>query len=79
MKVIYDTETDRLRIVLSDAPIEESNEDSSGIILDYDRAGNVVGLKVLNASSASKKSLIAGTYCHRCQFGLSPSRIDQKL
>ena len=50
MKVIYDTETDILRIVLSDAPIEESNEDSSGIILDYDRAGNVVGLEVLNAS-----------------------------
>ncbi|MGG6269126.1 DUF2283 domain-containing protein [Leptolyngbya sp. AN03gr2] len=50
MKVIYDAETDVLRIVLSDAPIEESNEDSSGIILDYDEAGNVVGLEVLSAS-----------------------------
>ncbi|MGJ3252288.1 MAG: DUF2283 domain-containing protein [Elainellaceae cyanobacterium] len=50
MKVIYDAETDILRIVLTDALIEESNEDSSGIILDYDEAGNVVGLEVLNAS-----------------------------
>ncbi|KAM3095570.1 DUF2283 domain-containing protein [Phormidesmis sp. 146-35] len=50
MKVIYDAEVDVLRIVLSDAPIEESNQDQSGIILDYDEAGNVVGLEVLSAS-----------------------------
>ncbi|XGW00446.1 MAG: DUF2283 domain-containing protein [Leptolyngbya sp. BL-A-14] len=54
MKVIYDAETDILRIVLNDAQIEESNEDSSGIILDYDEAGNVVGLEVLSASSRVK-------------------------
>lgn len=54
MKVIYDAETDVLRIVLSDALIEESNEDSSGVILDYDQAGNVVGLEVLNASTRVK-------------------------
>jgi uncharacterized protein YuzE len=51
MKVIYDAETDVLRIVLNDSPIEESNEDTSGIILDYDQAGNVVGLEVLSAST----------------------------
>jgi uncharacterized protein YuzE len=50
MKVVYDAETDILRIVLNDAPIEESNEDKSGIILDYDAEGNVVGLEVLSAS-----------------------------
>jgi len=54
MKVIYDAETDILRIVLNDAQIEESNEDSSGIILDYDEAGNVVGLEVLSASKRVK-------------------------
>jgi uncharacterized protein YuzE len=54
MKVIYDAETDVLRIVLSDVPIEESNEDQSGIILDYDEAGNVVGLEVLSASERVK-------------------------
>jgi uncharacterized protein YuzE len=54
MKVIYDAETDILRIVLNDAQIEESNEDSAGIILDYDEAGNMVGLEVLSASSRVK-------------------------
>jgi uncharacterized protein YuzE len=49
MKVIYGVETDVLRIVLSNHPIKESNEDSAGIILDYDKAGNVVGLGVLSA------------------------------
>ena len=50
MKVIYDPEVDVLRILFRDAPIEESDEDKPGVILDYDKEGNVVGLEVLNAS-----------------------------
>ena len=50
MKVTYDSEVDVLRILLSDAPIEESDEDKPGVILDYDKDGNVVGLEVLEAS-----------------------------
>ncbi len=50
MKVIYDPEVDVLRIVLSSATIEESDRDKPGVILDYDRDGNVVGLEILNAS-----------------------------
>ena len=50
MKVTYDPEVDVLRILFRDAPIEESDEDKPGVILDYDREGNVVGLEVLNAS-----------------------------
>jgi uncharacterized protein YuzE len=50
MKVIYDPEVDVLRILFRDAPVEESDEDKPGIILDYDKDGNVVGLEVLNAS-----------------------------
>ena len=50
MKVTYDPEVDVLRILLSDAPIEESDEDKPGVILDYDKAGNVVGLEILEAS-----------------------------
>ena len=50
MKVTYDPQVDVLRILLSDAPIEESDEDKPGVILDYDKAGNVVGLEILEAS-----------------------------
>ena len=50
MKVTYDPEVDVLRILLSDAPIEESNEDKPGVILDYDKDGNIVGLEILHAS-----------------------------
>ena len=50
MKVTYDAEVDVLRILFRDAPIEESDEDKPGVILDYDKDGNMVGLEVLNAS-----------------------------
>jgi len=50
MKTTYDPEVDVLRILFRDAPIEESDEDKPGVILDYDKEGNVVGLEVLNAS-----------------------------
>ena len=50
MKVTYDTDVDALRILFRNAPIEESDEDKPGIILDYDQEGNLVGLEVLNAS-----------------------------
>jgi uncharacterized protein YuzE len=50
MKLTYDPEVDVLRIVLSDAEIEESDEDKPGVILDYDKDGNVVGLEILEAS-----------------------------
>lgn len=50
MKITYDPEVDVLRIVFRDSVIEESDEDKPGVILDYDKEGNVVGLEVLNAS-----------------------------
>lgn len=39
-----------LRILFRNTTIEESDEDKPGVILDYDKDGNVVGLEVLNAS-----------------------------
>ncbi len=51
MKINYDPEVDILRIVFNDNEIEESDEDKPGIILDYDKKGNVVGLEILDAST----------------------------
>ena len=51
MKVSYDPEVDVLRILFSNSPIEESDEDKPGVIIDYDKNGNIVGLEVLQAST----------------------------
>lgn len=50
MKVTYDPEVDVLRIVLSDAPVAESDEERPGVILDFDEVGRIVGFEILDAS-----------------------------
>jgi len=50
MKILYDPEVDVLRIVFNDLPVEESDEEKPGLILDYDKKGNIVGMEVLEAS-----------------------------
>ena len=54
MKVKYDKEVDVLYIEFSDNKITESDEEKSGIILDYDSEGSIVGIEVLNASKKIK-------------------------
>jgi uncharacterized protein YuzE len=50
MKVTYDSEVDVLRIIFSDATVDESDEEKPGIILDYDEDGHIVGIEILDAS-----------------------------
>ena len=50
MKIIYDTRTDTMQIVLTDTPVNESDEDKPGVVVDYDGSGNVVGMEILGAS-----------------------------
>jgi uncharacterized protein YuzE len=50
MKIIYNPEIDLLRILFRSAPIEESDEDKPGVIIDYDKEGNIVGMEILDAS-----------------------------
>jgi uncharacterized protein YuzE len=50
MKVVYDPEVDVLSVLLSDAPVAESDQDKPGVILDYDEGGSTVGFEILDAS-----------------------------
>jgi uncharacterized protein YuzE len=63
MKVIYDRETDTLTVIFAETPVAESDEDKPGVILDYDAAGNLVSLEILDAS----------------QRVTSPSRIEYQV
>jgi uncharacterized protein YuzE len=50
MKLSYYSETDSLCIDLSERVSVESREISTGIVLDYDEDGNLVGIDIDNAS-----------------------------
>ena len=59
MKLNYYPDTDSLYIDLSERTSVESREVSSGIVLDYDAQGNLVGIDIDNASQkVDLKSLI---------------------
>ncbi len=55
MKIIYDRETDTLSIILRDGKVAESDEAREGLILDYDKAGRLVSLELLDASEQIKQ------------------------
>ena len=51
MKVRYHMSTDTLSVVLKDnTPVHESDEDKPGVILDYNKDGNLISFKILDAS-----------------------------
>jgi uncharacterized protein YuzE len=50
MKLNYYPETDSLYIDLSAGTSVDSKEISEGIVLDYDKEGNLVGIDIDNAS-----------------------------
>lgn len=58
MKVTYDPEVDVLRIVFSNVPVEESDEDKPGVILDYGKDGSVVGMEILDASEHMENPMV---------------------
>lgn len=50
MKIIYDPDTDTIDLMFKDEPVAESDEIAPGIIVDYNHAGKIVSVEVLNAS-----------------------------
>jgi uncharacterized protein YuzE len=51
MKLSYFPDTDSLYIDLAEHPSTHSREVSEGVVLDYDAAGNLVGIDIDNAST----------------------------
>lgn len=45
----YDPDADAAYIRFSSELVQESDEVSAGIVLDYDREGRIVGMEVMNA------------------------------
>jgi uncharacterized protein YuzE len=50
LKVIYDSETGTLTIILAESPVVESDQHKPGVILDYDASGKLASLEILDAS-----------------------------
>ena len=48
MRIKVDLESDALYFRLSEDEIEESEEVSKGIVIDYSKAGKVIGVEILN-------------------------------
>ncbi len=65
MKIQYDEHTDTLSVVLREgAKVAESDEEKPGVILDYDEAGQLVSLEILDASKR-------GTEAKKIEFSLA--------
>lgn len=50
IQVSYDPRADAIYIRLRQATVDESDEVSKGVVVDYDRKGKPVGIEVLDAS-----------------------------
>jgi uncharacterized protein YuzE len=50
MRLKVDRESDALYLRLDESAVVESEEVQPGIVLDYDAAGNMVGIEILNLS-----------------------------
>jgi uncharacterized protein YuzE len=49
MKIIYDQETDTLTVIFKETSVEESDEAKTGVIIDYDKQGDIVSIEILDA------------------------------
>lgn len=51
MTVTYDPDEDTLRILFRNAPIHGSEVHASGLVLDFDQHGGILGLELASASA----------------------------
>jgi len=50
MKAVLDLRSDTLTLELRPGPVAESDEGKPSVILDYDAAGNLMSIEILDAS-----------------------------
>lgn len=55
MKFYYDKSIDALALHFSERGCVDSNEIHPGIVLDYNKAGKVIGIEILDASKVLSK------------------------
>ncbi len=60
MRIKIDLESDALYFRISEDQIEESEEISKGLIIDYDANGKVVGIEILNVKEKFKMEDLTG-------------------
>lgn len=51
MKVVYNGETDILRIIFRDVPVEDYNEEQPNVTVEYDADDQMIALRIKNAST----------------------------
>ena len=51
MKIIYDNETDNIYVKFTDDIVIESEEKNDGVIIDYNKEGDIVAVEVLNVKT----------------------------
>jgi len=62
MRVRVDRGADAVYVNLTDRPIKESEEVADGIVVDYDDAGRIVGVEILDASKRTDDPEVLKTY-----------------
>lgn len=55
MKFHYDKKADALSIRFNEERYSESDEVKEGVIFDYDKKNNIIGIEILNASKILPK------------------------
>ena len=60
MRLSVDEEADALHLQLVDVPVEESEEVAPGVIVDYDKSNQVVGIEVLYLSKRPQPMNLMG-------------------
>lgn len=60
MRLKLDLKSDALYFRISEDPIDESEEVSRGLVVDYDVSGRVVGIEILNVREKFKMEDLTG-------------------